>query len=292
MDIEETRASVDEASPLVSVVMPVFNAGQFLVQAVESILGQTLTTFDFIIIDDGSTDGSREILGAFAAKDARIRLISRPNKGIGPTRNEGWKTTNAELIAIMDADDIAVPDRLEKQVAFLRAHPEVVCVSGLTRLIDAQGRWIPCPLTPPLEHEQILELLLKGACPVSNSAVMMRRTSIEQVGGYDEELSMAEDYALWLKLSEVGRLANLPDVLVSYRIHDGSVSERQTDLQLTRARTAWERAMKRRGIIGEFEQTANWRPKPTRESRHEFTLRCGWWAFNGGERQTALVLWA
>lgn len=275
--------------PSVSVVMPVYNARKFLAEAIKSILDQTFVDFEFVIIDDGSTDGSRQMLESYAAKDARIRLLSRPNKGIGPTRNEGWRVAKSGLIAIMDADDIAVPTRLEKQLAFMQAHQEVVCVGGLTRLIDDKGRWIPCPLIPPLLHDELDALLLKGACPISNSAVMMRRDAIEKVGGYDEDLSMAEDYALWLKLSEVGKLENLPEVLVSYRIHGESVSAQKTELQMARAKIAWERALMRRGISSTFEQTSDWRAKPTRESRHSFALTYGWWAFNGGERRTALV---
>ena len=276
------------STPLVSVVTPVFNAFPFLREALDSILDQTFRDFEFVIIDDGSTDRSREILESYAAKDSRIRLVSRPNKGIGPTRNEGWRMARSPLIAIMDADDIAVPTRLEKQLAYMQAHPEIVCVSGMSRLIDEKGRWMPCPLKSPLEHEELEALLLKGCCPIAHSAVMMRRDAVAQVGGYDEDLSMSEDYALWLKLVVVGRRANLDEVLVSYRMHSASVSGQKTELQLARAKIAWERAMQRRGITGTFEQTSDWRPKPTRESQHAFALTYGWWAFNAGQRHTAL----
>jgi glycosyltransferase involved in cell wall biosynthesis len=278
-----------KAVPAVSVLMPAYNVERYLRQSVGSILAQTFRDFEFVIIDDGSTDRTGAMLERMAAGDARIRLIRRENKGVVPTREELWHLARADLLAIMDADDVAAPTRLEKEVAFLRAHPEVVCVSGLTRLIDAKGRWIPCPLRPPLDHEGIEALLLKGACPISNSAALVRKAAVMQVGGYDTDLGMSEDYALWLKLGEVGRLANLPDVLADYRLHNGSVSEQRTAEQLGWARLAWERALKRRGIAGVFEQTDNWRPKPTAASQHSFALRYGWWAFNGGQWKTALV---
>jgi glycosyltransferase involved in cell wall biosynthesis len=129
---------------MVSVIMPVFNAKLYLSEAVESILSQTFADFELITIDDCSTDGSLEILKSFAEKDKRVLVLDNErNLGVTPTLNRGLATANGELIARMDADDISLPERLEKQAAFLKAHPEVGLVSGDALAIDAQGSTIP-----------------------------------------------------------------------------------------------------------------------------------------------------
>src|SRR5262245_4670824 len=116
------------APPLVSVVMPVYNAAAYVAQAVESIRAQTLGDFEFIIVNDGSTDRSPRLLEGFAARDSRIKLISRPNTGIVGALNDGVAAARGELIARMDADDVSLPTRLEKQVTFMRSHPQVVAL--------------------------------------------------------------------------------------------------------------------------------------------------------------------
>src|SRR6476661_6105481 len=128
-------------TPPVSVLMPVYNAGRYVAEAVESILGQTYADFEFLIVDDGSTDRSRAILERYAARDPRIRLVSRPNTGYAAALNELLGLARGELVARMDADDVALPERLLRQVNYLRAHPEVVCVGTAVHLIDGGGRF-------------------------------------------------------------------------------------------------------------------------------------------------------
>ena len=130
------------SSPSVSVCMPVYNTERYVAEAVESILAQTLGDFEFVIIDDGSTDGSRAILEPYAKQDDRIRLISRPNTGIIGARNEALGLAKGELIAVMDSDDVALPERFEVQVAYLREHPEVVCLGSKVQCIDEAGRFL------------------------------------------------------------------------------------------------------------------------------------------------------
>ncbi|MBW4467659.1 MAG: glycosyltransferase [Pegethrix bostrychoides GSE-TBD4-15B] len=274
--------------PRVSVMMAVYNSERYLAQAVESVLKQTLRELELIIIDDGSTDGSLAILQQYAAQDPRVRLSHRENRGIPQTRNELLHLATAELLAVMDSDDVALPDRLEQQVTFLQAHPEVVCLGSAFELIDAQNRRITS-LPVPLEDAEIQPQILAGHAAIFQPCAMMRRDAVQQVGGYSLAMTQAEDLDLWLRLGEIGKLANLPESLVKYRLHANSVSEQDCALQRQKALEACQQAWQRRGLAGKFEATDAWRPGADRDSQHRFAMQYGWWAFNSGERQTALV---
>ena len=256
--------------------------------AVESILGQTFGDFEFIIIDDGSTDGSTDILRQYAARDADH--ISEPAEyGVCAGMNEALAMARGEFVARMDADDVAMPDRFVSQVELMRSRPELVLVGGATELIDGAGRTL---LRPPVETEnQKLQAgLLDGNSGIGHPTAMLRRAAMIAAGGYDESMSPAEDLDLWLKLSEVGELANLPQVVLRYRIHDQSVSSRRAMKQLETAKLACERAWKRRGLEHrQFDMTRRWRADKSRASRCEFATMYGWWAFRNGERAGAIV---
>ncbi|NET34054.1 MAG: glycosyltransferase family 2 protein [Cyanothece sp. SIO1E1] len=275
-------------NPTVSVSMAVYNAEQFVAETVESILAQTFIDFEFIIIDDGSTDRSLKILETYAVKDKRIRLISRQNKGISRTRNEMLSQAKGEFIAVMDADDIALPERLAHQVEFLQREPNIVCVSSAYKVIDARGRLLTC-LTPPEHNDEIQKFILAGHAAVWHPCAMFRRTAAMEVGGYEEAMPSAHDLDLWLKLGEVGQLQNLQEILLKYRLHNNSISEQLGLRQRKEAREACERAWKRRGIEGHFEASKPWRPTKERHSQYYFMLKYGWWAFNNGQRQTAML---
>lgn len=274
--------------PVVSVLMAVYNSERYLGQAVESILNQTLRELELIVLDDGSTDRSLAILQDYAAQDSRIRLHHQRNCGIPQTRNRLLALAAAELIAVMDSDDVALPQRLARQVMFLQQQPQVVCLGSAFELIDAQNRRITT-LPVPLADAEIQRQILAGHAAIFQPCAMMRRTAVRQVGGYNPAMTQAEDLDLWLRLGEVGELANLPEALVQYRLHADSVSERDCALQRQKALSACQQAWSRRGVSGQFEAAAVWRPGRDRASRHQFALQYGWWAFNSGERQTALA---
>jgi glycosyltransferase involved in cell wall biosynthesis len=272
--------------PLVSVLMPVYNAERYVAQAIESILSQTFEDFEFIILDDGSKDASLKILKEYAAKDKRIRLMNRENKGVIRTRNELLEQATGEFIAIMDADDVALPKRLSLQVEFLHANPHVVCVGGAHELIDEKGRFLT-RLPLPEQDSQIQQLALAGHGSICNPCAMIRRAAMIEIGGYDETLACAEDLDIWLKLGEVGALANLEHTLLKYRLLKSSISEKNGVLQRQAAREICERAWMRRGIEGHFEAEEPWRPTKDAASQYRFMLQYGWWAFNSGQRWTA-----
>jgi len=269
--------------------MAVKNGANYLPPAVESILAQSLVDFEFIIIDDGSDDGvTLPMLRQYAARDSRIRLIARPNKGLTQSLNEGLALAGGEFIARMDGDDIALPDRLRLQRDFLIANPRVVLLGGAYELIDEASRPIRI-WRPPADDATLQKQCLEGTTPICHPLAMMRADAVRQVGGYDESFDAAQDLDLWLRLGEVGQLACLPDVLLRYRQHAGSVSESKRTVQMTNMRRACENAWKRRGVVGQYHCRAEdgWRPGSDRESRFRFALRYGWWAWQAGNHATA-----
>lgn len=278
--------------PIVSVVMPVYNAERYVAEAVESILAQTFIDFEFIIIDDGSKDGSLKILETYAAKDKRIRLTSRENKGIARTTNELLSKAEGEFIALMDNDDIALPNRLARQVEFLQSHPNVVGVSGTYQYIDERGRLLLVSRVPE-DNDEIQRLLLAGyANNMPHPCAMIRRASLIEIGGYNETMKVAADLDMQLRLGEVGELANIKEPILKYRVHMDSACGQKSALYYQEAQAACERAYQRRGIEGRYEPAdleAPMRPGTDRFSRYPFLAKYGWWAFQSGQRQTAII---
>lgn len=203
--------------PAVSVLMTVYNGELYLAEAIRSILGQTLQDFEFIIIDNGSTDGSRAVVSRF--RDSRIRFeANRTNVGPPTALNIGLRMAKGLLIARMDADDVALPDRLERQVRFLEENPECVAVGTQIRMIDHAGRFLYAPLLPTAPHEMLWKLVFTS--PLAHSSVMLRRDAVLSAGGYDERFRYTPDYDLWSRLIGQGhRLSNLRELLTFIRIH-------------------------------------------------------------------------
>ena len=217
-------------SPPISVVMSVFNGQAFLAEAIESVLGQTFRDFELLIIDDGSTDGTAEILSAFAQRDRRIRIVSHPNKGRAQSLNIGINLAAGKYIARMDADDVALATRFEEQVEFMNEHPDIVVLGGAVELIDTKGQVLHT-VRRPLEDAEIRVAMLSYS-PLYHPAVMMRKEAVVAVGGYREALLDADDYDLWLRIAEFGRMANLDRVILRYRVHADQVSLRGMKQQM------------------------------------------------------------
>ena len=214
-------------SPAISVVLPVYNAEAYVREAVESILAQSFADFELIIINDGSTDGSGSILRELAARDARIVLVERPNDGLVSALNEGIERARADLVARMDADDVAMPERFALQHARMIQEPELAILGSFIRVMDKAGNIIclgEYPLTPKATARDLGRG--NGVCPVAHPAVMMRRNAVLKAGGYRKAFCHAEDYDLWLRMSDLGyAFANLPQLLLNYRVHSANVSK-------------------------------------------------------------------
>ena len=208
----------------VSVIMPVFNAARYLADAIGSIQRQSFENFELIIIDDGSTDASLAVARQHADDDARIRVYAQPNQGTSRTYNRGMAVARAELVAIMDSDDIAMPNRLQRHVEYMAAHPECVVVSGATQLVCPEG--VPLwTIHPPLGHDVIVEELLRGnGIALCQGGSMYRRKLALELGGYNPAYTMGEDLDLFLRMGRRGRLANVPDVVLKYRKHPAAIT--------------------------------------------------------------------
>lgn len=270
--------------PLVSVLMPAYNAARYVAQAVESILDQTYTNFEFLIVDDGSTDDTPRILRRYADRDPRIQLISRPNTGLVLALNEMLAKARGEFIARMDADDIALPERFERQLGYLSEHPECVMIGSRVFVIDPDGS----PLTvmgDALTHEEIDQSLMNARGQmVYHPSVMIRKQALLEVGPYRHEFDTAEDLDLFLRLAEIGRIENLAQPLLKYREHAGKVGHVRAVKQTDTIRRVLEAAYRRRGRVFAEEIVAPLlRPPGLTERRRIW----GWWALMAGNISTA-----
>ncbi|MEZ5406640.1 MAG: glycosyltransferase family A protein [Acidimicrobiales bacterium] len=218
----------DPARPRLTVVMTVYNGLPYLQDAVESVLDQTYRGFRLIVVDDGSTDGSGQYLDGIT--DPRLVVVHQANQGQHKAANRGIALAEGDLIARMDADDVAQPDRLAKQVAFLDANPQVGLVGGQILRMGARGAGMPSNL--PTNHAGIVDDLLANRHGMCNATTMFRRKLFEQVGGYWEH-NLSEDWDLFLRMAEVSELANLSDLLLAVRFHSRSLNgQRIVEAQL------------------------------------------------------------
>lgn len=213
-------------TPAISVVLPFYNAERYLREAVDSILTQTFTDFELILVNDGSTDGSGDICREYSKSDPRIVLIDCPtNGGVVTAANAGIAKSRAPLIARVDADDLSMPERFARQYAYMMKHPNLAVLGSATRIIDEAGkvtRRNDFPLTPT----KVKRALEQGGCTIAQPVCLMRKEAILKAGGYHIIFqSHAEDYDLFLRISDLGYdLANLPQPLLNRRIHGNNLT--------------------------------------------------------------------
>lgn len=214
-------------TPTISVITPVYNAAKFIEQAIHSVLQQSFKDFEFIVINDGSTDGSAEIIDNCASLDPRIIAVHQENKGFVSALNQGLSMAKAPLIARMDADDISLPTRFEKQLAFLQKNPKVGVVGSFRSTIDEQGCVIKKMVTHPTDPK-IIQKRMPTECLLAHPATMLRREAVLGVGGYRSYFGGVADYDLWLRLLKNWSMANLPEVLLLYRQHQDQITNAQS----------------------------------------------------------------
>jgi hypothetical protein len=202
--------------------MAVRNGEPWISEAIDSVRRQTLSDFELIVVDDGSGDGTPQIVEALAAEDERIRLELRPAAGYPDALNTGWNLARADHLAVLDGDDLAEPGRLERQLRFLEEHPEVGVVGGALLLVTADGRPFYIAAYPEAPGDAADALRIRS--PLGHTAVMMRRAVLAKVGGYRSDFPLAEDYDLWLRISERHAIANVPDIVGRYRVHGANGS--------------------------------------------------------------------
>ena len=226
--------------------MPVYNCGPYLDEAIRSIRAQTFTDFEFIIVNDGSTDNSLETIQRHAAEDPRIIAWSRPNGGYATALVEMASVARGRILARMDGDDVAMADRFKNQVDLLRACGDVVAVGAQCWRIDVSGARLGS-MPAPLAHEAIDAVNIRmGGGGIAHPSAMLRRSAFDRIGGYRPQFEPAEDGDLWLRLAEIGRLANLENVGLLYRIHSGQTSRRVLERLISVERAVREAAIRRR----------------------------------------------
>lgn len=205
--------------PRVSVLTTVYNGMPYLPMAVESIFNQTFSDFNYIIVDDGSNDATPAYLATLT--DPRIKIISQANSGTGPAAQHGLKYCTGQYIARMDADDYSMPTRLEEQVAYMDAHPEVGLLGCQMAPMGHKG--VGRNLEMPTNHEKIFSDMMAGRHGIAHSCLLIRDSRLREVGGY-WTLPLQDEWDMTLKVGEISKLANLNKVLFHYRVHSGSLN--------------------------------------------------------------------
>lgn len=217
-----------DKAPKVTVFIPVYNAEKYLKECLDSILKQRFRDIECLTIDDGSTDGSAAIIASM--QDDRIRYVkNEKNLGIANTRNKGLELARGEYIAFIDSDDISAPERLEKQVAFMEANPEVGICGGWIQEIYPDGTLIEGELRQyPAGDKEIREMMMWN-CPIWNPSIMIRKSVIEAHGiRHNPQFISASDFDLFVKIGKVSRMANLPEIMLFYRRHENQITTKRT----------------------------------------------------------------
>ena len=217
--------------PLLSVVLPVYNGLPYLKEAVDSILQQTLSDFELLIIDDGSTDGSSALLSDYS--DPRVRVIRTSNQGIVPALNLGVREARSPIVARMDADDVALPTRLHKQFHLWHATTDCVALSCNFQTIDDNNNLVDSVKLPI--SDAAIRFVSLFRCPLLHPGAMFSKEAFLKVGGYRPKFKSAQDYDLWVRLLNEGRFTNHPEALMLYRVHSKSISLNNRQLQLSLA---------------------------------------------------------
>ena len=208
------------ADPVISVLIGVRDGAPWLPAAIQSVLGQTLADLELIVVDDGSSDATPALLAA--ERDPRLVSKRQARAGLAVALNRAVGLARAPLVARLDADDVALPARLERQRAFLLAHPEVGLLGTAARVVDESGRDVEI-IRPPEDDRDIRRVLIRRN-PFVHSSVMVRRSLLASAGGYDASFPVAQDYDLWLRLSALTRMANLAEPLIVRRLVAGRVT--------------------------------------------------------------------
>jgi glycosyltransferase involved in cell wall biosynthesis len=264
---------------MLSVLMSVYNSQAYLREAIESTLAQTHGDFEFVIADDGSTDHSLEICREYARQDARIRLISHANWGAAQSLNDAANSAQHDWLFRMDPDDVMLPNRIERQLEFLRENPDLAVASSLVYLIDSAGREIGRSRSP-YTTRQMVRSTLAGPTLIGfhHPAVALRKSVLQQVGGYRQEYWPADDLDLWDRIGQAGHMMLVqPEYLMKYRVHASSISMAAGRRQVATMDWVEDSKNRRRAGLPELSFAAflierDRRPWPARLNGHRKTM--------------------
>ncbi|CAN2050250.1 alpha-1,3-rhamnosyltransferase [Candidatus Magnetomoraceae bacterium gMMP-13] len=216
-------------SPLVSILLCVYNGELYLKEAIDSIIAQTHTNWELIIVDDGSTDSTSAILKSYS--DPRIRLHYHQNMGLTKSLNVAAKLAKGELFARQDADDISLPERLEQQVKIFIENPNVILSASDTVLINGNGETMGTKLVP-LNTKDALKKILSLKNPFVHGSLMFRRDAFEKAGGYNERFTTTQDFELIFRMSLIGEFACVPNILYKLRVHEQALTSKKWIIQI------------------------------------------------------------
>jgi len=242
---ENTRES--KRLPKVSAIVPCFNRGQFIGQTIESILAQTYPNIEIVVIDDGCTDGSREILETFAARGV-LKVLEHPgreNRGQSAGINLGLANTTGDYVGILDSDDLWLPEKVDEQVIFLETHPEIGLVYGNGEAIDSKGRHLYAIYRQGHHESNHPERVLLDCYFFVPTNSLVRRTVFNKTGGFDESLRASQDHDMAIRIAEAAKLAYVDRKWFRYRRHDASISRNNANLRWVNGFTILEKASQR-----------------------------------------------
>lgn len=239
--------------PAISVIMPAYNAEPYILEAVNSILQQTLADFELIVINDGSTDNTGALVAAL--DDPRIRLVHNDgNRGLIYTRNLGVELAQGEFIAYLDSDDAAFPERLEKQMAYLRRHPELVAVGAWAQPMDAKGNYRNFFWRYPGDSEFVKATLLFRAY-INTSTFFIRTAAMKQLK-FSPHHELGEDYDMYMRCVKLYKVENIPEVLIAFRLHATSITKTKVELLARNLNDISVRALNDLGLTPSSEEIA------------------------------------
>lgn|GEM_PF-1669595 len=247
--------------PVVSVIIPVSNGVNYLAQAVESVLAQDYPAIELILVDDGSTDATWELIQSYGP---RVRALRKPNGGVASALNAGIAQTRGELVAWLSHDDLFLPGKITRQVRFLQAHPEFGGVYTDFEIIDAAGEPLAAYRAPWVPARELARAFLTDM-HINGSTVMMRRDCFERAGGFNEELPHTQDLEFWLRFSEQCEFGHLPEILVKFRSHPGQGSQKY-EQQIAEEQTVFRGLFERYGAARFFAELEA-EPDPLRRQR-------------------------
>jgi glycosyltransferase involved in cell wall biosynthesis len=276
---------------VVSVLIPVRNTGRWIAETIASVQAQTVGDWKLFVIDDGSTDNTAEVMTGLAKHDERITFVSRENRGLVTTRNELLAMADSEFIAWIDSDDRMTPERLQVQLDRFSKEPNLICLGGAALLIDPNGLPIKTHAFPT-DHESLCKIMEEDIAFYFPS-VSMRRDAAVKVGGFRHPLSIGEDYDIALRMAEVGRVGNVPEVILHYRQHLASTANSGRAKTFIFAKLVRELAEERRTTGTDRIQRGetielNWDNLPAaKQVANETHIRWGWWALQAGNLATA-----
>lgn len=217
-------------SPTISVIMPAYNAADYIESAIKSILCQTYENFELIVINDGSTDDTESIVTKLANDDSRIFVINQPNLGIVESLNRGLKISRGTYIARMDADDISLPTRFQRQLNEFSTNPRLIACGTWFQKIDNCGKKLSSFFNPPITNKHCKQYLLLKNC-FAHPSIMLRRNIPSCKLEYNHDYVYAEDYKLWSDIQEHGDFYNIPEKLLLYRVHRNQISAQKLAMQ-------------------------------------------------------------